>query len=1194
MLCSIYWDANRKLEFPPELIRALDDAHDKNRPIMLCGDMNAHHEIWGSPICDSRGEAVLDLCTKYDLSILNDGDTPTYRRHLGTRSNFSEVTSHIDITIVSNSILQYFDEWRVSPHFTYSDHARILFKTTITSPPAKQGRNLRKADWSSYTTQVRNFMDSHDIPTKWNETTLESQIAILMAGIQQGLDSVAPLKNSKKKDKSRYDRPDLLAIVRKLRKYKNQKARGAWSDEKQEALAKKRKEYKKLLKQIDTEHWREFVTEQKDEKSAAKLMRTIRKPVHVPPTLLRANGTYTTSSAETAALLLDTHFPDNITAPDPYDEDLITDMTQREPTDLQDYSWITHERIKAAIATFSNFKAHGPDDIKPIMLKKLDYEEIERLKHIFTASIQFGYIPKDWRKSRTVFIPKPGKSDYSIPKSFRPISLTSFLFKTMERLVLWHLEESVFKDNPMHARQHAFRKDHSTELALTEVVDTIEKAILNKKTTMAIFLDIEGAFDNLNTEAAIRSMDRHGIPNEIQQWYGNYLRQRSSVVEYGHDTYQRMLTKGTPQGGVLSPILWNLAFDSLLHSFDNDVVNIYGYADDACLLASHKSPDFLAPIMQIAINKCLEWGRENGLNFSATKTVAMIFSKQLAPPNTRMQLYMGEKKLKYSEDTKYLGVILDRRLTWKKHVQTKLSQAKQLLYRMKNALGVTWGLDPKLIRWIYTGIVRPAITYGALVWAHTINKEWQKAHFKNLHGTILRMLGPVRKHTPIAAMELMVHLTPMHLFLQQEAAKAFLRLSDKMSNTWSGVGYRTKSIGHRFAVQEYCTSLNLPNLTWDQTDAYINLQRGYNIVEASFEKGLDHSEPGAIMCYTDGSKQEKDIRVPDPDPEALMDITKTIYGIGSGFVTYPHRQDDDKPQLIDERCFTHNEYNTVFQAEVSAIHQAAIHLRDKYKNDDPYKFIILTDNQSAVKALKSTWTTSTLLQNCIKALNELSLIAIVDIRWIKAHVNHRGNEHADMLAKTGASKTFPDVILHLDSEDVDIPAPTSYRNKIIYEGINEQWTEEWMDDPRYRQSKFFYRKPDKLKAYKMILSTKKQIGLMIQFLTGHGFLRRHINLLDIESGKDPPTPPECRLCNSHTETPIHLITECEVIRRQSLKIFRYCNAVVPPAWSIDRLNSFLNLTQISTLHEPDEDSDLSIHVESQIQSQTLQERTPRK
>jgi hypothetical protein len=80
---------------------------------------------------------------------------------------------------------------------------------------------------------------------------------------------------------------------------------------------------------------------------------------------------------------------------------------------------------------------------------------VEALSNIFTAVIQLGYVPARWRTSDVIFFDKPGKTDLENPRSFRPISLMSFVYKTLEKVVAMDLEENAFKDNPMHAAQRA-------------------------------------------------------------------------------------------------------------------------------------------------------------------------------------------------------------------------------------------------------------------------------------------------------------------------------------------------------------------------------------------------------------------------------------------------------------------------------------------------------------------------------------------------------------------------------------------------------------------------------------------------------------------------------------------------------------------------------------------------------------------
>jgi hypothetical protein len=72
------------------------------------------------------------------------------------------------------------------------------------------------------------------------------------------------------------------------------------------------------------------------------------------------------------------------------------------------------------------------------------------LAHIFRVFLAYAYIPMAWRQVRVTFIPNPGKTDYTEAKAYGPISLLSFLSKTMEKLVDSHIRDGVLKECPLH------------------------------------------------------------------------------------------------------------------------------------------------------------------------------------------------------------------------------------------------------------------------------------------------------------------------------------------------------------------------------------------------------------------------------------------------------------------------------------------------------------------------------------------------------------------------------------------------------------------------------------------------------------------------------------------------------------------------------------------------------------------------
>ena len=88
-----------------------------------------------------------------------------------------------------------------------------------------------------------------------------------------------------------------------------------------------------------------------------------------------------------------------------------------------------------------------------------------------------GYVLDCWQESRVVFIPKDGRAFLESVKDFRPISLTSFILKLLERLTDKYLREVSFVENPFRKQQHAYQEEKSAETALAEVIADIEKGI---------------------------------------------------------------------------------------------------------------------------------------------------------------------------------------------------------------------------------------------------------------------------------------------------------------------------------------------------------------------------------------------------------------------------------------------------------------------------------------------------------------------------------------------------------------------------------------------------------------------------------------------------------------------------------------------------------------------------------------------
>ena len=171
---------------------------------------------------------------------------------------------------------------------------------------------------------------------------------------------------------------------------------------------------------------------------------------------------------------------------------------------------ITFYKLKWAVFSFQPYKSPGMDGIMPIMLQQ-GFELLGRkLLMLLRTSLALGYISMRCRHTRVVFIPKPGKP-LTQAKSLRPISLMSFMLRTLEKLLDRHIRGGVLVEKPLHQNQLTYRAGMSTDTALYQVVQRLEKSLEHKEIVLSAFLYIVGAFDNTFFDAIIMAANERGL-----------------------------------------------------------------------------------------------------------------------------------------------------------------------------------------------------------------------------------------------------------------------------------------------------------------------------------------------------------------------------------------------------------------------------------------------------------------------------------------------------------------------------------------------------------------------------------------------------------------------------------------------------------------------------------------------------------
>jgi len=220
-------------------------------------------------------------------------------------------------------------------------------------------------------------------------------------------------------------------------------------------------------------------------------------------------------------------------------------------------------------------------------------------------------------------MPKPGKTDYTMAKSYGPISLTCFLLKGLEKRVDRYLRSDPLVSVPIHPHQHAFQGGKSTESALHQLVGRIQKAIDAREYSLGVFSDIEGVFNNTSCKSITLTLNEWKVHKSIRNWIITMLAHRILLTKA--ETFINMVIAscGLPQGGGLSPILWSLVADSLLTWLSKQGVFAQGYADDGEVLICGRILSTICDTMQTILYGIEQWcsGRELSVNHNKTEMV---------------------------------------------------------------------------------------------------------------------------------------------------------------------------------------------------------------------------------------------------------------------------------------------------------------------------------------------------------------------------------------------------------------------------------------------------------------------------------------------------------------------------------------------------------------------------------------------
>ena len=237
---------------------------------------------------------------------------------------------------------------------------------------------------------------------------------------------------------------------------------------------------------------------------------------------------------------------------------------------------ITDEIVAKALNALKPDSSPGIDNMQPRILKELRQEISKPLGIIFRQSLNEGKVPQEWKKARITAIFKKGNK--SLASNYRPVSLTSVVCKTMERILRDQITEHLVKNNLLSSKQFGFVPGRSTSLQLLRVLDEWTEAIDQGFGIDCVYMDYMKAFDTVPHKRLINKLTAYGIGTETVKWIENYLKDRKQQVSVnGEASIWHDVLSGIPQGSILGPTLFVIFINDLPEIVDSKV---YLFADD--------------------------------------------------------------------------------------------------------------------------------------------------------------------------------------------------------------------------------------------------------------------------------------------------------------------------------------------------------------------------------------------------------------------------------------------------------------------------------------------------------------------------------------------------------------------------------------------------------------------------------------
>lgn len=732
------------------------------------GDFNAKHIAWGCNASNTSGRKLLEHSTKNNYEVLAP-DSPTHFPRSGQRPDILDIAT-LKAIPYRTSI--------TSINELNSDHNPVLLEIFTTNPcPKKYPLQDRNINWHIFEAHMQHFTrPNHPL----NDTDeVDEAIAHLTDTIVEAK-NLATTKTPKVTDHTPTP-PHIIEMIRNKNKLRKRWQHLHDPADKRE-INRLQREIQAALLDHRIELWNSSLTSLEiGSTSYWKFVRNrIRKPSKMHA-IHGSRGAIVFTPHEKAEALADTlelqfRSEENEAMEEQLEQTIehFAQNLQNEPP-IAEVPLTTPKEIKKTTKRLKSNKSPGPDGVTSDDLKHLTRKPLSLLTRIFNSCLQYQYFPNTWKEAKIISLHKQGKNPL-FPQNYRPISLLSQTGKVFERIILARIITTLQTHNTIRNEQFGFRPGHSAPLQALRITETITKHFNRKGITVAVFFDVQKAFDSVWHEALLYKMSTATpIARYLIKLIASFLAGRTfhTYVERCKSTI-RQIEAGVPQGSVLSPTLYSIYINDLpiIHP-----CKLALYADDTAFYCTTGKMNNTINKVQRNINSFAEWCEKWRITVNAEKTQAIYFTKRR--PVILNHLNMNGAILPWRKSIKYLGVHMDRTLSWNTHATKTKGQAQQRYHKLfpllqNNIIPLRTRIN------IFKAYILPIMTYACITWGNTAITNLNKV--QTVQNKILRTIAGQPRYVRNADIRNEYNIPTLRAHMKKLAAKTYARIRENEGN----------------------------------------------------------------------------------------------------------------------------------------------------------------------------------------------------------------------------------------------------------------------------------------------------------------------------------------------------------------------------------------------------------------------------